>query len=133
MILVALHASLSSSMIGNHRQKHARHGGCSRAGAPISVKRDAAGRHLTFPRLEAPSQRPIPSSDKEIPVLRLKVSGMTCEGCASAVRRAIGRVSQATEITVDLASGDVRIDGPVSAEAAASAVAAAGFAVETVG
>lgn len=66
-------------------------------------------------------------------MLRLKVSGMTCEGCASAVKRAIGRVSQATEITVDLASGEVRIDGPVSAEAAASAVAAAGFAVETAG
>lgn len=66
-------------------------------------------------------------------MLRLKVSGMTCEGCASAVKRAIGRVSPGAEITVDLASGEVRVDGPVSMEAAASAIAAVGFAVATSG
>jgi copper chaperone len=101
--------------------------------APIRIKRDAARQDLTFPQPEPSSELPTPSSNKETPMLRLKVSGMTCEGCASAVRRAIGRVSPGADITVDLASGEVQVDGPVSTEAAASAIAAAGFVVATPG
>jgi copper chaperone len=63
-------------------------------------------------------------------MLRLKVSGMTCEGCASAVKRAIGRVSPDAKVEVDVAGGEVRIDGSVASEAAASAITSAGFAVE---
>ena len=66
-------------------------------------------------------------------MLRLKVSGMTCEGCANAVKRAIGRVSPGADIAVDLASGEVRVEGPVSTEAAASAIVAAGFVVAAPG
>jgi copper chaperone len=66
-------------------------------------------------------------------VLRLKVSGMTCDGCASAVKRAIGRVSSDAKVAVDLAAGEVRVEGSVSTEAAATAIAAAGFAVENRG
>ena len=40
-------------------------------------------------------------------MLRLKVSGMTCDGCASAVKRAIGRVSSDAKVAVDLAGGEV--------------------------
>jgi copper chaperone len=63
-------------------------------------------------------------------VLRLKVSGMSCEGCARSVKRAIGRVSPDATVEVDLAGGEVRIEGPVASATAASAITAAGFAVE---
>lgn len=66
----------------------------------------------------------------EVLVLRLKVSGMTCDGCARSVKRAIARVSPEAKVEVDLAGGEVRIEGAVAREAAASAITTAGFAVE---
>ena len=63
-------------------------------------------------------------------MLRLKVSGMTCEGCARSVVRAITRVSPDAKVEVDLAGGEVRIEGSVRSAAAASAITTAGFVVE---
>jgi copper chaperone len=128
---VVIGVDLSSIAPLSRRRRLAIIAGNTLVAAAVPVHATQARRDLTFPRLEAPSQLPILSSHKEGPVLRLKVSGMTCEGCANAVKRAIGRVSPAAEIAVDLASGEVRVDGPVSTEAAASAIAAAGFAGET--
>jgi copper chaperone len=66
-------------------------------------------------------------------MLRLKVSGMTCDGCARSVQRAVGRVSSDAKVEVDLAAGEVRIEGPLSADAATSAITAAGFGVDRQG
>jgi copper chaperone len=66
-------------------------------------------------------------------MLRLKVSGMTCDGCARSVQRAIGRVSSDARVEVDLAAGEVRVEGSLSADAVASAIVAAGFGVERQG
>ena len=56
-----------------------------------------------------------------------KVEGMTCDGCARAVTRAIQRIDPALGVQVDLARGRVTVDGPADDARIAEAVAAAGF------
>jgi copper chaperone len=92
--------------------------------------RNNRGKGLDLPAGGSPISDIEIAEPEEFEVLRLKVSGMTCEGCASAVKRAIFRVSPAATVEVDLAAGEVRIEGSVASEAATSAIAAAGFAVE---
>ena len=60
----------------------------------------------------------------------LKVEGMSCDGCAASVRRAVGRVAPAASVTVDLGSGLVSVAGAERREAIAAAIAAAGYAVK---
>jgi len=60
---------------------------------------------------------------------RLKVSGMTCEGCANAVRGAIARLAPAAAVVVDLERGEVAIAGEIDPAAATAAIEAAGFSV----
>lgn len=59
----------------------------------------------------------------------VKVSGMSCEHCAKAVRTEIGSLPGVTGVDVDLGSGQVRITAePVPDEAALrAAVDAAGY------
>lgn len=59
-----------------------------------------------------------------------RVSGMTCEGCARSVTRAITRLAPAARVSVDLAGGRVVVeDGPEDA-LIAGAVERAGFGFE---
>jgi copper chaperone len=59
-----------------------------------------------------------------------RVSGMTCEGCARAVTRAIQRLAPAAQVRVDLAGGQVSVaEGPEEG-LVAEAVKKAGFAFE---
>jgi len=59
----------------------------------------------------------------------VKVSGMTCDGCAAAVRRAVEQASPGALTPVDRASGEVTITGgDVAAEKAP--ILAAGFGVD---
>jgi copper chaperone len=60
--------------------------------------------------------------------LTVKVSGMTCGGCAAAVKRAVERASPGAAVTVSLERGEVEIAGGDVA-AARAAIAAAGFGV----
>jgi copper chaperone len=59
----------------------------------------------------------------------IRVSGMSCEHCARAVRAEIGRLPGVTDVAVDVASGEVRIVAePVPDDAALrAAVDAAGY------
>lgn len=59
----------------------------------------------------------------------IKVSGMTCEHCATAVRTEISSLQGVTDVNVDVASGEVRILAePVPDDAALrAAVDAAGY------
>jgi copper chaperone len=59
-----------------------------------------------------------------------RIGGMTCGGCANAVTRAIKRLDPAARVQVDLAAGQVSVDGVCSREAVQSAVEAAGFRFE---
>jgi copper chaperone len=55
-----------------------------------------------------------------------RVEGMTCSGCANAVTRALARLD-ASGVEVDLAKGEVTLEGELDDAAVARAVAAAGF------
>jgi copper chaperone len=54
---------------------------------------------------------------------------MTCDGCAAAIRRAIGRVDQAARVEIDVPTGWVDVDGTAEPGTLAKAIEAAGFGV----
>jgi copper chaperone len=56
-----------------------------------------------------------------------KVSGMTCGGCARSVEKAIKAVAPAAGVTIDVATGNVRVEGAVDEGLLAKAVDDAGF------
>ncbi len=56
-----------------------------------------------------------------------KVSGMTCQGCANAVSRAVEKKAGVTRALVDLKAGTVAVEGSAPAETVRSAVEEAGF------
>ena len=58
-----------------------------------------------------------------------RVTGMTCDNCVQAVRREVSRLAGVTDVTVDLASGQLTIasEGPLEDQAVKAAVDAAGF------
>lgn len=57
----------------------------------------------------------------------LKVTGMTCGGCARAVERAVGGV--AADVKVDLAAAEVRFADTADAARVAEAIRKAGFGI----
>jgi copper chaperone CopZ len=61
--------------------------------------------------------------------MELKVTGMTCDGCKSAVERVVKRVAGVTSATVDLASGKLVVDGKPDPSAVRAAVEKAGYGV----
>jgi copper chaperone len=64
-------------------------------------------------------------------MVELKVTGMTCGGCANSVRKAILREFPNAEVDVDLGTGRVRIDGDVERTRAEASVVSAGYGVES--
>lgn len=54
---------------------------------------------------------------------------MTCDGCANAVRRSIGKVAPDAKIDIELASGRVLVEGADDTAAIARAIEGAGFKV----
>ncbi len=58
-----------------------------------------------------------------------KVGGMTCRNCANAVTKAIKRLDPAAEVSVELNSGTVSVEGAVERAAVERAVEGAGFSV----
>jgi copper chaperone len=59
--------------------------------------------------------------------LLMEVDGMTCEGCAAAVTRAIRRLDPAAEVDVDLEHDRVRVVTVAQAVDIAQAVDRAGY------
>jgi copper chaperone CopZ len=57
----------------------------------------------------------------------LSITGMTCDGCASAVTRILSRLPGVSEARVDLAAGRATVTGSVAPEILIAAVAAAGY------
>ena len=60
-------------------------------------------------------------------MMKLKVSGMTCGGCAKSVERAVTTAAPGSKVSVDLASGEVAIDGPATRQAIVTAIEDAGY------
>ncbi|GAA1958771.1 heavy-metal-associated domain-containing protein [Nocardioides panacihumi] len=58
-----------------------------------------------------------------------RVTGMTCGHCVSAVEREIGAIDGVTDVTVDLATGDVVVDSthPIADDEITAAVDEAGY------
>lgn len=61
--------------------------------------------------------------------MKLTVTGMTCDGCARAVTKAVQRIAPDAKVDVALQGGTVAIDGPISVEQASAAICDAGFQV----
>lgn len=60
-------------------------------------------------------------------MLRLPVEGMTCGHCVAAVTRAVKAVPGAGAVHVDLASGQVAVEGQPDPEAVRAAIAEEGY------
>ena len=60
-------------------------------------------------------------------MIELRVTGMTCGHCVSAVTRAVKAVDPEASVQVDLGAGRVRVDGRSSADALGKAIAEAGY------
>ncbi len=56
-----------------------------------------------------------------------RIDGMTCDGCARAVERAVKAAAPGCEVAVDRAAGQVRVTGAVAEAALREAVERAGF------
>ncbi len=63
-------------------------------------------------------------------MLQLKVSGMTCGHCVSAVTRAASEVAGAKDVRVDLDHGLVTVDGNPNLAAIREAIEAEGYQVQ---
>ncbi len=59
----------------------------------------------------------------------LKVKGMTCGGCAAAIKRAIARVDPGAAVDVDLKGGQVHVQSGRDAATLRSAIETAGYQV----
>ena len=66
-------------------------------------------------------------------MIELRVEGMTCGHCVSAVTRAVKAVDPEANVRVDLESGRVRVDGRNSADALGRAIAEAGYPASAAG
>jgi copper chaperone len=60
-------------------------------------------------------------------MLKLKVAGMTCGGCVKSVERAVAAAAPGAQVSVDLTSGQVAIDGPAAKQAIVAAIEDAGY------
>jgi copper chaperone len=59
-----------------------------------------------------------------------KIGGMTCQGCVNAVTKALKRLDPAAEVSVDLSSGRVSVEGAIERATAEHAIETAGFIFE---
>jgi copper chaperone len=60
-------------------------------------------------------------------MLKLKVAGMSCGGCAKSVTQAVAAAAPGAKVSVDLKSGEVAIDGAVSKQVVVAAIEDAGY------
>jgi copper chaperone len=68
---------------------------------------------------------------KEGLMLLFKVDGMTCDGCVRSVTQAVHRVAPAVKVSVNLASGEVAVEGSANPARLREAITDAGFEVQT--
>ena len=88
---------------------------------------------MTFPRWEALQYGFfLPQSGVNI-MYELKVEGMSCGHCVSAVTRAVQSVDAAAKVEVDLAQQKVRVDSAASLDDVKAAVEEAGYPVLAAG
>ncbi len=64
-------------------------------------------------------------------MIRLKVTGMTCEHCVRAVGNAVRALPGAGEVAVDLRAGQVVVGGDPDPQAVRRAIEAEGYGVQS--
>ena len=57
----------------------------------------------------------------------LAITGMTCDGCANALTRALSRVDGVTRVAVDFAAGRAHVAGSANTDRLVAAVEKAGY------
>ena len=62
-------------------------------------------------------------------VLKFKVTGMSCAACSARVEKAVSKLDGASDVSVNLLTGDMRVSG-VAAETVIAAVQKAGYGIE---
>ena len=62
-------------------------------------------------------------------MIRLRVTGMTCDGCSRAIARAIAKCDPSAQVVADVATGMVDAETALTAPELAKAIEAAGYAV----
>ncbi len=67
------------------------------------------------------------SSARAAADIELSISGMTCDGCASAVKRILSRVPGTIGVEVNLDKAAASVAGTAKAPALVAALAAAGY------
>lgn len=65
-------------------------------------------------------------------MFEFQVSGMTCGGCASRVKRAVQTVDPQAEVNIDLKSKRIRVHANADADAIKTVVSEAGYPVAEV-
>jgi len=68
-----------------------------------------------------------PSSIHPVGEIDLAITGMTCEGCANALTRALSRVDGVARVAIDLAAGRAHVTGAASTDRLIAAVEKAGY------
>lgn len=63
-------------------------------------------------------------------MLRLRVSGMTCGHCVSAVTKAVEAIPSVEDVAVDLERGEVTVRGTPDERAVRQAIAEEGYEVQ---
>jgi copper chaperone len=63
-------------------------------------------------------------------MMRLKVSGMSCEHCVAAITQAVRAVPAVEDVAVDLQRGEVTVRGAADARAVREAIVEEGYEVE---
>ena len=62
-------------------------------------------------------------------MLKFKVTGMTCAACSARVEKAVNALEGATDVSVNLLTGDLRVSG-VASDLVVDAVKKAGYGIE---
>jgi copper chaperone len=60
-------------------------------------------------------------------MLKLKVEGITCGGCASSIKKALAVVTPGSEVEVDITAGEVKVSGAADRAKVVTAIEDAGF------
>jgi Cu+-exporting ATPase len=101
---------------------------------PLKRRNKTAAYALTFPLLEPPYDPTSEQSIDESPMsaqhaLSLKITGLSCAGCAGRAERALAAAEGVGTAAVNLASASAEVTGsaPLSAEALAGVLADAGY------
>jgi copper chaperone len=60
-------------------------------------------------------------------MLHLKVEGITCGGCASSIKKALGAAAPGSNVAVDIEGGAVKVEGQAVRAKVIEAIEGAGF------